>query len=69
MNIVALVVNLVLVHDSDDIIPYVLPDGGTCGRNNGYICEPGYCCSQYGYSGDTFGYCGSGCQSDFGECW
>jgi len=53
--------------DSGNISPILSPNG-TCGRNNGYSWKPGYCCSQYGYCGATTDHCGTGCQSDFGEC-
>ena len=41
---------------------------GQC-QTNGAICGLGNCCSQYGWCGSTSGYCGSGCQPDWGECW
>lgn len=37
--------------------------GKTCKGNTG-----GQCCSQYGYCGSTDAYCGTGCQSVFGDC-
>lgn len=43
------------------------PDG-TCGGANGYICETGTCCSQYGWCGVTTDHCGAGCQTAFGQC-
>ncbi|KAE8446577.1 hypothetical protein EG329_011909 [Mollisiaceae sp. DMI_Dod_QoI] len=42
---------------------------GTCG--NGITCLGwvlGECCSQYGFCGDDAGFCGAGCQSEFGIC-
>ncbi|KAK3326752.1 hypothetical protein B0H66DRAFT_168391 [Apodospora peruviana] len=33
---------------------------GTCGGNTGYVCQSGYCCSQYGYCGTGAEYCGGG---------
>jgi hypothetical protein len=40
---------------------------GRCGANYG-ICPSGQCCSKYGYCGSEEAYCGSGCQTDFGQC-
>ena len=50
----------------------VTPDN-TCGGSNGYTCDPnnsygGPCCSAAGYCGKTDAYCGTGCQSPFGNC-
>ncbi|KAG4091202.1 hypothetical protein H8356DRAFT_1408109 [Neocallimastix lanati (nom. inval.)] len=42
---------------------------GKCGKENGNTkCPNNECCSQYGYCGTTNGYCGAGCQSEFGQC-
>ena len=30
-------------------------------------CQPGFCCSKFGYCGKTSDYCGEGCKS--GPCW
>ncbi|KAL5418594.1 hypothetical protein PMIN04_007295 [Paraphaeosphaeria minitans] len=49
------------------------PDG-TCGnqgsgKDKGYTCKPGACCSKYGNCGTTFDYCAAPvCQSAFGKC-
>ncbi|ORX77032.1 hypothetical protein BCR32DRAFT_295874 [Anaeromyces robustus] len=32
------------------------------------VCAEGLCCSKYGWCGDTIEYCGTGCQSEFGNC-
>ena len=40
---------------------------GKCGKEDGR-CPNGYCCSQYGWCGNTSDYCGKGCQSEFGVC-
>jgi hypothetical protein len=40
---------------------------GRCGIN-GVKCGEGFCCSQYNYCGTTPEYCGTGCQSAFGQC-
>jgi len=40
---------------------------GKCGKGVA-VCKSGYCCSQYGYCGTTSDYCGTGCQSEFGDC-
>ncbi|ORY37708.1 hypothetical protein LY90DRAFT_459306 [Neocallimastix californiae] len=51
-----------------------IPEGrvsedGTCGPEYGNtVCPAGECCSRYGYCGIAEGYCGAGCQSDFGRC-
>ncbi|KAK8189685.1 hypothetical protein BKA81DRAFT_275546, partial [Phyllosticta paracitricarpa] len=45
---------------------------GACGLTaGGQTCEnapSGPCCSQYGYCGTGDGFCGAGCQADFGLC-
>jgi hypothetical protein len=44
---------------------------GQCGPTGGSaVCAPGYCCSQYGWCGlsPNTAYCGTGCQSAFGQC-
>ncbi|KAJ1551203.1 chitin deacetylase [Nowakowskiella sp. JEL0078] len=43
----------------------ISPDS-VCG--NGYRCDVGVCCSQYGFCGTTTAHCGVGCQSAFGFC-
>eukprot|EP00833_Pecoramyces_ruminatium_P001072 jgi/Orpsp1_1/1175104/evm.model.c7180000052622.1 len=40
---------------------------GKCGPNYGK-CPSNRCCSKYGYCGTNDDYCGSGCQSEFGQC-
>jgi len=42
---------------------------GQCGNGNGK-CQPGYCCSKYGWCGKADDYCSvsKGCQSKFGKC-
>jgi len=48
----------------------VTPDA-TCGGTNGYTCIGGgfgNCCSSAGWCGSTTDYCGTGCQSAFGNC-
>ena len=37
----------------------------TAAQNCG--CQPGFCCSKFGYCGKTSDYCGEGCKS--GPCW
>ncbi|ORX80126.1 hypothetical protein BCR32DRAFT_280786 [Anaeromyces robustus] len=32
------------------------------------VCAEGLCCSKYGWCGDSIEYCGTGCQSEFGNC-
>ncbi|ORX77444.1 hypothetical protein BCR32DRAFT_295605 [Anaeromyces robustus] len=39
-----------------------------CGPSVGMVCAPGLCCSKYGWCGSTDDYCGTGCQSEFGDC-
>ncbi|OUM69845.1 carbohydrate-binding module family 18 protein, partial [Piromyces sp. E2] len=42
---------------------------GRCGPEHGYAsCNSGECCSQYGYCGTSSDHCGTGCQSEFGNC-
>jgi len=42
---------------------------GRCGKEFG-VCREGYCCSKWGWCGDTDMYCKveNGCQSEFGKC-
>jgi len=40
---------------------------GRCGAEFG-SCPKGQCCSQYGYCGTESDHCGTGCQSNFGQC-
>jgi len=40
----------------------------SCGGTNGYTCQPGLCCSEYGWCGSEDIYCSTGCQSAFGIC-
>lgn len=43
----------------------------TCGGTNKYTClgsQFGNCCSSAGWCGSTTAYCGTGCQSGFGNC-
>ncbi len=47
--------------------PIITPDG-TCGGEKGYICRPGFCCSQYGYCGNESVHCDKNCQPLFGIC-
>lgn len=39
---------------------------GQCGGDSGFGCAAGFCCSQWGYCGQTSDYCAAGCQ--FGAC-
>lgn len=42
-----------------------------CGGSTGYTCKGssfGNCCSYYGYCGKSDSYCGTGCDTNFGEC-
>ncbi|KAH9832355.1 A-agglutinin anchorage subunit-like, partial [Teratosphaeria destructans] len=41
---------------------------GVCGGSSAFTCAPGYCCSAWGYCGQTSDYCGTGCQSQWGQC-
>ncbi|KFY99091.1 hypothetical protein V500_01463 [Pseudogymnoascus sp. VKM F-4518 (FW-2643)] len=44
---------------------------GTCGKDHDYtMCGNGFgsCCSSGGWCGDSDAHCGSGCQSESGEC-
>jgi len=40
---------------------------GQCGKDYGH-CPNGKCCSKYGYCGTSDKHCGTGCQSEFGQC-
>ncbi|EFQ32771.1 polysaccharide deacetylase [Colletotrichum graminicola] len=46
----------------------VIGPGGACGGSEGYVCEAGACCSEYGYCGYSQAYCAAGCQPLFGVC-
>ncbi|KEF52080.1 uncharacterized protein A1O9_11706 [Exophiala aquamarina CBS 119918] len=49
----------------------ISPDGRCGQENNAQICLGstfGSCCSEQGWCGNNSTYCGTGCQSDFGEC-
>ncbi|KAK5673424.1 hypothetical protein QVD99_000871 [Batrachochytrium dendrobatidis] len=48
-------------------IPAATGDDPTCGPGLGR-CDPGECCSQYGYCDVTPAHCGVGCQPAFGVC-
>lgn len=49
-----------------EVIPI---DPNVCGPSNGNNkCLSGLCCSHVGYCGNTTDYCGTGCQSGFGDC-
>jgi len=47
--------------------PKKISTNGQCGSKYG-ACPNGQCCSQYGYCGISDVHCGTGCQSEFGEC-
>jgi len=40
---------------------------GKCGPEDGK-CPDNKCCSKYGYCGTSEKHCGTGCQSEFGQC-
>ncbi|KAH7170092.1 hypothetical protein EDB81DRAFT_837100 [Dactylonectria macrodidyma] len=49
----------------------VISPNQRCGGDTGYTCiESGFgnCCSFYGYCGSSDVYCGTGCDTNFGEC-
>jgi len=41
---------------------------GRCGADFGETCPNGQCCSKYGYCGTSEKHCGTGCQTEFGNC-
>jgi chitinase len=43
------------------------PDG-SCGATAGHYCASGYCCSLYGFCGNTEAYCGASCLAGYGTC-
>ncbi|KAG4101709.1 glycoside hydrolase/deacetylase [Neocallimastix lanati (nom. inval.)] len=47
--------------------PKKISTNGQCGSKYG-ACPNGQCCSQFGYCGVSGDHCGTGCQSEFGEC-
>jgi len=47
--------------------PTSISTDGKCGKDYGK-CPSGECCSKYGYCGTSEKYCGTGCQSEFGQC-
>ncbi|KAI0829960.1 carbohydrate-binding module family 18 [Hypoxylon sp. FL0890] len=54
--------------DGDGEISPDLTCGTTGAGEHGYICPTSMCCSQYGYCGNSTGYCERGCQLAFGVC-
>ncbi len=40
-----------------------------CGTQTGQRCDRGNCCSQFGWCGSTYQYCGNRCQRGYGYCW
>ncbi|KAH7216385.1 hypothetical protein DER44DRAFT_857402 [Fusarium oxysporum] len=51
--------------------PLTISPNQRCGGTTGYTCMNsrfGNCCSWYGYCGSSDSYCGTGCDSNFGEC-
>ena len=55
----------------DDYISGVFTTEYRCGSETGNMCDESYCCSEWGYCGQTSEYCENsrGCQSGFGLCW
>ncbi|CAL1387492.1 unnamed protein product [Linum trigynum] len=51
----------VTVKGGDDDGSYNDPHCGSQG--GGATCDPGYCCSPFGFCGTTVDYCGDGCQN------
>ncbi|OUM61793.1 carbohydrate-binding module family 18 protein [Piromyces sp. E2] len=45
----------------------IISKDGRCGPEYGR-CPGDLCCSEYGWCGKTSDHCGSGCQSEYGEC-
>ncbi|ORX82974.1 hypothetical protein BCR32DRAFT_292287 [Anaeromyces robustus] len=43
-------------------------DTDLCGKQYGFHCHTGYCCSKYGHCGKSKDYCEKGCQGNFGKC-
>ncbi|OUM63651.1 carbohydrate-binding module family 18 protein, partial [Piromyces sp. E2] len=39
-----------------------------CGPSYGRCAHTNECCSQYGWCGTSTDHCGTGCQSEFGQC-
>ncbi|KAH6566583.1 hypothetical protein BASA50_004901 [Batrachochytrium salamandrivorans] len=48
--------------------PLEVKNNYLCGRKYGYKCDPGFCCSQYGFCGKKTDSCGIDCQEAFGNC-
>ncbi|KAJ1326026.1 Chitin recognition protein [Microdochium nivale] len=48
----------------------VVTEDGTCGAANDWVCSPvwGACCSKDGKCGRSTAFCGTGCQSKYGNC-
>ncbi|KAL2062458.1 hypothetical protein VTL71DRAFT_6724 [Oculimacula yallundae] len=48
----------------------VVTEDGTCGGADGFVCSPswGACCSADGRCGRSVKFCGTGCQTPFGNC-
>jgi len=49
-------------------INYDIISAARCGAVFNNPCPSGYCCSQYGYCGQTSEYCDAGCQVGYGKC-
>lgn len=54
-----------ILHEDDD--PEKESKSDRCGEKDG-VCRKPYCCSQYGYCGDTTEHCGVGCNPLYGLC-
>jgi len=51
----------------DSIDNKKISTNGKCGSSYG-VCPNSQCCSKYGYCGTSEAHCGTGCQSEFGNC-
>ncbi|EGF77476.1 hypothetical protein BATDEDRAFT_27702 [Batrachochytrium dendrobatidis JAM81] len=50
-------------------VDYITSTDGLCGKKFGLNCSGRDCCSKSGFCGESPGYCGKGCQKDYGVCW
>ncbi|CAB4410153.1 unnamed protein product [Rhizophagus irregularis] len=68
MKIKFLTVALTILVCSSELIFGQTADG-KCGATGGnQNCGTQFCCSQFGFCGNTVDHCGTGCQPSFGKC-
>jgi len=61
------IVKTTTINKATTTVAKKISTNGLCGVGNG-SCPNNQCCSQFGYCGKGATYCGTGCQSEFGQC-